>query len=768
MTKKAIMMGVIISLILAMPAYGFTAKKMQAAIVLDNAKIEACAYIFGGDIYLPLRAVGEALGYEIQWSEKDKTVSVSKTGKNIMIDMNNDKITVDDHVCYMSGDYSGKGFNGGTTIGDRVYMRTDFFSDNFGLKVQWDGLNGIIQLESVIENAISIKTVKEASETDKIKVTLQYPQVDGLADKTVQDSINSIFEKSATDARNEGLKNAEEMEKVVASGYTGTLNKCETYFDYRLKYNQNGLLSVVFMDYQYAGGAHGLMVQSSHTFDLKTGEEYRLKDLVKSDADYVSLINNTVRNEINNRVKEGMLSENAPFKTIKDEQDFYLSNNAVVVYFQQYEYWPYAAGIQEFPVEFSALKEMLKHDFGFLNDNVKEQTRPEDIENGMSGEGKLFMAINKAGIQLLQKISVEEEGQNTILSPVSVSTMLAVLANGAAGKTRAEISAIINPEQLPAKEMNEKYRDTINNLIRSGYEENGKKTTLVELANSLWIQENLRVKDGFLKDAKTYYEADAYNVNFADDSAVSAMNRWIEDKTHNKIQNYLSEVSPQTAMVAFSSLYFNGKWQSPFDKSKTQKEDFQLSDGSTVKVDMMNAERRIGYYEDDQIQAGSFNYYGCSMLVILPKSSTGAYLPGVGYAEVNKALSNLENMKVKIKFPKFNFAQKNDLVSHLKSMGLDSAFDSGSADFTGIADRSAGFNLYISDISQKCTISVDEEGTEAAALTSVVLAGSSMPRENTPPEFYLNKPFIFVIRDDRTGLILFIGKVKNPLDHGRP
>ena len=345
--------------------------------------------------------------------------------------------------------------------------------------------------------------------------------------------------------------------------------------------------------------------------------------------------------------------------------------------------------------------------------------------------------------------------------------MLTVLADGAAGKTLSEISAIINPEQLPADELNEKYRDLINTLTSSGYEQNGKKTTLVELANSLWIEENLRVKDSFLKDANIYYGADAYNVNFADDSVASAINRWIEDKTHNKIQNYLSEVDPQTAMMAFSSLYFNGKWQDPFDKSQTQKEDFHLSGGSTAKVDMMNAERRIGYYEDDQIQAGNFDYYGCNMLVILPKSNAGAYLSGMNYTDIDKVFDNLEYMKVKIKFPKFDFKQKSNLISHLKNMGMDSAFDSGNADFTGIADRSEGFNLYISDISQECTINVDEEGTEAAALTSVAMAGSAPFEENTPPEFYMNRPFIFVINDERTGLILFIGKVENPLDRGK-
>lgn len=128
---------------------------------------------------------------------------------------------------------------------------------------------------------------------------------------------------------------------------------------------------------------------------------------------------------------------------------------------------------------------------------------------------------------------------------------------------------------------------------------------------------------------------------------------------------------------------------------------------------------------------------------------------------IQKIFTGSEVMKVKVKFPKFNFRQKNNLVSPLKTMGLESALDSQTADFTGIADRSEDFNLYIGDISQECFISVDEEGTEAAALTSVFLAGSSRPKENA--ELYLNRPFLFIISDDRTGLILFIGKVENPL-----
>jgi len=170
----------------------------------------------------------------------------------------------------------------------------------------------------------------------------------------------------------------------VFEGDTRSPHKYETYFDYKLKYNQNGLLSVTFLNYQYTGGAHGLTVQSSHTFNLKTGEEYKLKDMIKDDADYVTLISGIVEKQITKRAKEGILPEQplTPFVAIKDEQDFYLSNNGVVVYFQLYEYFPYVAGIQEFAVDFSELKDILKADFHFLSEKSKspEFTRLPAVE----------------------------------------------------------------------------------------------------------------------------------------------------------------------------------------------------------------------------------------------------------------------------------------------------------------------------------------------------------------------------------------------------
>lgn len=363
---KKIFIGAVILLALFLPATGYAAVNDGLAIELNGVGIQAVAYIDEGNVYLPLRAVGEAMGYEVDWSEKDGAVVISGAGKNITVDLKNNKITANDHVYYMGWDEDGK------IIGNRTYMEAGFFTGNLGLDVFPDRQGNKVKLKSVQENDISITTVKEASDTGIIEINLQYPQIDGLADKAVQDSINSFFRESARAARDEGLKNAASVAEDD-SGSAGSPNKHVTYFDYRIKYNQNGLLSVVLTDYQYTGGAHGLAVQSSRTFDLKTGAVYRLEDLFIEGADYVSIISGIIKDEISKRVREGILPEYTftPFEAIKADQDFYLSNGAVVVYFQYYEYWPYAFGIQEFPVDFSALKDILKPGFGFLINDAK-------------------------------------------------------------------------------------------------------------------------------------------------------------------------------------------------------------------------------------------------------------------------------------------------------------------------------------------------------------------------------------------------------------
>ena len=369
MTKKDFIPVVVILLLFSLYTGVFAADGSGAdpiTAVLNGSEMDAAAYDNDGVPYLPLREIGESLGYGIRWSSENSTVYAVKDGENIMIDLKNNQITANDHAYYMGGDYLGIPADGCMIISGRTYMRADLFTE-LGLNAHWDKGNKLI-LQSIKKNTITIKTVRQNSENDMIKITLQYPRIDGLGDKAVQDSINSIFEKEALKARDEGLRNEEEMKELKSSGGISSPNKCETYFDYSVKYDQNGMLSVVFLNYQYTGGAHGMTLQTSYTLDLKTGKEYGLKDMMKGEAGYVSFISGIVRNKIDEKTKAGELAEIAAFNAIKDDQDFYLSDSGLVIYFQQYEYFPGAAGIQVFPIEFSALKDMLKPDFSFLND----------------------------------------------------------------------------------------------------------------------------------------------------------------------------------------------------------------------------------------------------------------------------------------------------------------------------------------------------------------------------------------------------------------
>ena len=217
--------------------------------------------------------------------------------------------------------------------------------------------------EEPVSQPIIIRTEKEVFENEEIKITLQYPRIEGLEDKALKDNLNRVLKDKAVAARNQGLKNAEEMKKLKESGY-GSPHKCETYFDYAVKYNQKGLLSIVLSDYQYSGGAHGLTVQSSLTFDLETGKEYQLKDIFAQGTDYVSLISDEVKKMIQKQgAAEALLN---PFEAIREDQDFYLTKDGLVVYFQVYEYFPYVSGIPEFTIGYPILQDNFSTEFEIL------------------------------------------------------------------------------------------------------------------------------------------------------------------------------------------------------------------------------------------------------------------------------------------------------------------------------------------------------------------------------------------------------------------
>ncbi len=355
MKKKSGVLILSFMLCLLFTASAFAADTTQYTIDLEGKKIDGQALVSEGRLYLPLRAVCSPLGYKISWFGKEGKLVLAKDGMAIELGLENFKLKVNDHESYVADVY--KRVNGTS------YLSEGFFEENLGLEVIQEG--GAVSITAVKENPISIKTVRDTAEDDYIKITLQYPQLEGLENKDVQDQLNDVFKQAAQDSRNAGLKNAEEMKKFFEAGYTGSPNKCETYFNYLVKYNQKGLLSIVLMDYQYTGGAHGLTIQSSATFDLATGKEYQLKDIFTEGTDYVKLVSREIKKAMEEQgIADSLLN---PFEAISPEQDYYLTNDALVVYFQAYEYLPYAYGIPEFAIDYPILQDNFKPAFEILN-----------------------------------------------------------------------------------------------------------------------------------------------------------------------------------------------------------------------------------------------------------------------------------------------------------------------------------------------------------------------------------------------------------------
>jgi hypothetical protein len=317
------------------------AEDMTLSLEMDGKSFEMPAKVWNGELFLPLRAVSEELGFKVQWDGVRREITLSKNGKLILLNLQEYKVSVNGHESYLTTGYR--------FLNDSTYLHYSFFSSNIGVNTVWDKADGRVTLERGEENPVVISTKAEASETATLKLTIQYPELKGLDNAEVQEKLNSMFAKLAAEAKNR----AYEIEKYIGEDELARNVKAEGYFNYQVKYNRNGLLSIVIYNYEYTGGAHGMTVQSSYTFDLNTGKEYELKDLFPENTDYVSIISKDIKNQMKDM---GITVFLAPFESIRPDHDFYIMDDYVVLYFQQYEILPYSYGIPEFAVDRSIIK----------------------------------------------------------------------------------------------------------------------------------------------------------------------------------------------------------------------------------------------------------------------------------------------------------------------------------------------------------------------------------------------------------------------------
>jgi serpin B len=356
---------------------------------------------------------------------------------------------------------------------------------------------------------------------------------------------------------------------------------------------------------------------------------------------------------------------------------------------------------------------------------------------------------------------LRKQSGNLFFSPESISTALAMAYAGARGSTASEMAKTLH-YTLPPDKLHPAMGALLSDLnaAHAGYQ--------LSVANALWAQQGYTFLDDFLNLLKSDYGAGLNQVNFkgGTEAARLTINQWVEQKTQDKIKDLLQPgaLRSNTRLVLTNAIYFKGDWETQFDKAQTRDEDFHLSPAQTTKAPLMHREGRFSYFDGGSFQVLEVPYKSkeLSLIIFLPKDVGG--LPGL---EQSLTDSNLQQWlrqlvpvsKVVVTMPKFKLTQAFELGSTLSSMGMPQAF-TANADFSGMTGRR---DFAISDVIHKAYVDLNEEGTEAAAATAVTMRAMAIRApEAPPPVFRADHPFVFMIRDNRSASILFMGRMADP------
>jgi serpin B len=364
---------------------------------------------------------------------------------------------------------------------------------------------------------------------------------------------------------------------------------------------------------------------------------------------------------------------------------------------------------------------------------------------------------NQFALELYARLA--EKPGNRFFSPYSISNALAMTYAGAGGKTAEEMASTLHFALEP-----DRFHRGFGELVRALQSEGAKRKYQLRVANRLWGQKDYGFLPNFLKLSEHTYGAGLKEVDFenATEEARKTINAWVEDETNKKIKELLKPgiLTVDTRLVLTNAIYFKAAWLRPFEKKATKPGDFTTADGKKVKAEMMHAHHRARFLDGGNFQALDLPYEGneLSMFVFLPKKADGlAELEkSLTIGNLEKWLPKMRDYIVDISVPKFKVTDEFLLNDVLKEMGIKLAFDARRADFSNMTSRD---QLFIKHVIHKAFVDVNEAGTEAAAATAVVMEARSLP---PPAIFRADHPFVYLIRDNRTGSILFLGRVTDP------
>jgi serpin B len=383
--------------------------------------------------------------------------------------------------------------------------------------------------------------------------------------------------------------------------------------------------------------------------------------------------------------------------------------------------------------------------------------RPGDREALVEGNSEF-------ALDLYRRLAEEHGGENLFYSPYSISLALAMTYAGAGGETEKQMADALH-YTLPQDRLHPTFNALDQELAGRGEGAAGQDGDgfRLNIANAIWGEKSYTFLDAFLDTLARNYGAGLRVLDFAGapEEARVAINQWVSERTEGKIEELIPRgvISRLTRLVLTNAIYFNAAWSEPFDENRTEDGAFHLLDGGEVTVPMIRQATSYGYAAGKGYQAVELPYDGreLSMVILLPDRGEFHAFEGTLDAERMAAIIEALNPRqVALSMPRFEFDAAFGLNEALQAMGMEDAF-SDAADFSGMTGNR---DLFISNVIHKAFVSVDEEGTEAAAATAVVMRLSSAPSK--PLQVTVDRPFVFAIRDIETGTLLFVGRVVDP------
>lgn len=368
-----------------------------------------------------------------------------------------------------------------------------------------------------------------------------------------------------------------------------------------------------------------------------------------------------------------------------------------------------------------------------------------------AGEQKVIGSANDFSFSLFRRLGAEAKDSNVFASPLSASMALGMAMNGAAGTTYDEMRATLAFGSASETEIGESYKSLI--ALLSGLD----PSVSFRIANSIWYRDGFPVKQSFLDAGRNWFDAQVSPLDFASPSAVKTINDWVSTSTAGKIPTILDKIEDDQVMFLINAIYFKGSWRTKFDAARTVDAPFRGVAGDQP-AKLMHRDGQIRHLRTADFEAVDLPYGNgaYAMTVVLPNAggSIDAVTASLQGSAWSSWMGQFRDADVDLYLPRFKLEWQRMLIPDLQALGMRAAFVDGGADFSRMS--TLGSQLFISVVKQKTYVDVNEEGTEAAAVTSVGFTFTSMPVRTT---FRVDRPFVFVLRERLSGTVLFLGKI---------